>query len=78
MLFSGVENSWIVHNNEGVVTLINKVKNTKGASSVSTFGFSTQHTTNIPHDQLKCLIKENIDFSFKIIRQPSENQVKEM
>ena len=62
--FSRVKTSWQVQNNEAVHTVINKISSKKRASSVWTFDFSTLYT-NIPHDKLKHVMKEVIDFGFK-------------
>ena len=55
---------WIIQNTKPIIHSINNLNKRNTAKSLSTFDFSTLYT-KIPHDKLKKVLNEIIDFAFK-------------
>ena len=62
--FSGIKTFWPILNNLPVIHAIKQLNDRKRAFSISTFDFATLYT-NIPHDKLKNVLREIINFCFK-------------
>ena len=62
--FSGIKSYWIVQNRDPVLQAVKKSALRRSAKCVSSFDFSTLYT-KIPHDKLKMVLGEIIDFAFK-------------
>ena len=63
-VWSGVNKFWIIQNTKPIIHSINNLNKRNTAKSLSTFDFSTLYT-KIPHDKLKKVLNEIIDFAFK-------------
>ena len=63
-VWSGVNKFWIIQNTKPIIHSINNLNKRNTAKSLATFDFSTLHT-KIPHDKLKKVLNEIIDFAFK-------------
>ena len=62
--FSGVKSFWSVQNNQPVTDSIKTLNSRNKALSIAAYNFSILFT-NIPHNKLKNLMRELIDFCFK-------------
>ena len=62
--FSGVKSFWSVQNNQPVTDSIKTLNSRNKALSIAAYDFSILYT-NIPHNKLKNLMRELIDFCFK-------------
>ena len=63
-VWSGVNKFWIIQNTKPIIHSINNLNKRNTAKSLATFDFSTLYT-KIPHDKLKKVLNEIIDFAFK-------------
>ena len=63
-VWSGVNKFWIIQNTKPIIQSINNLNRRNAAKSLSTFDFSTLYT-KIPHDKLKEVLNNIIDFAFK-------------
>ena len=63
-VWSGINKFWIIQNTKPIIQSINDLNKRNAAKSISTFDFSTLYT-KIPHDKLKQVLNEIIDFAFK-------------
>ena len=62
--FSGIKPFWVIQDKQPVIKAIRNLNKHKVAKSVMTFDFSTRYT-KIPHDKLKDVMNELVDFCFK-------------
>ena len=62
--FSGVKSFWSVQSNQLIIDTIKKRNRRNKTMLTATYDFSTLRT-NIPHNKLKDLMKELINFYFK-------------
>ena len=62
--FSSIKTFWCIQNKDPVLKKLNKISSMNRANSVSTFDFSTLYT-KIPHDKLKNVMNELIDFCWR-------------
>ena len=62
--YSGCKKFWVVQNYFPIGTKLNKINVKKKAKSISTFNFTTSHTT-ILHKLLLKVLLEIINFAFK-------------
>ena len=63
-LWSGIKKCWIIQNSKPVIESICNLNKRNAARTLSTFDFSTLYT-KIPHDKLKFVLSEIVDFAFK-------------